>query len=235
MTIVKRRAADRGALSLDWIESRFTFSFGDYYDPRHLGYGALRALNEHRLAAGRGFDPQWRSDLEILSYVCHGALRHRDSLGNDVLLQSGGLQRLSAGRGAEASLANASSSDPARFLQIWILPEENGGAPNYATSTIAPTQTTGALRLIASRNGRDGSLSVKRDVDLYVSTLPQGGAVVHPLGRDREAWIQLLQGEIAVNGEVLTVGDGIGLVNVEILKIDATEDAELLLFDMSRD
>ncbi|MEL6979589.1 MAG: pirin family protein [Pseudomonadota bacterium] len=234
MTMLIRRAAERGMRSLDWYESWFTFSFGDYYDPRFLGFGALRALNETRLSAGRGFAMAERSDLEILTYVCEGALRHRDDLGNDVVTGPGGVQRLSAGAGARSSKENASRDKPARFVQIWILPETSGGAPSFEAAAFAKSDASGGLRLLASSSGARGSVKIQRDVDFHAAALRAGDVIAHPLGEDREAWIQVLSGAVLVNGAALATGDGVGLQDVEVAQIVADADAEFFLFDMAR-
>ncbi|MEO1331141.1 MAG: pirin family protein [Pseudomonadota bacterium] len=234
MTIVIRRANERGARSLDWLESKFTFAFGDYYDPRNLGFGALRALNENSVAADRGFDEARLTDLEIISYVCDGALRHRDSLGNDVVVSAGGVQRLSAGRGVAHRQVNASSTEPLRFIQVWILPNSLDATPSYETIARAPAPPAGGLRLLGSQTGRQGSLTIDRELDFYLAALREGETIAHPLGPDREVWFHVLKGAVAIEGEQLRAGDGAGLQDLEILTIAADEEAEALVFDMQR-
>lgn len=234
MSILVRRDRERGRLSLDWLQSTFTFSFADYYDPRHLGFGALRALNEHLVAPGGAFDTARRADLEVISYVCDGALRHWDSLGNETVIGPGGVQRLSAGRGVTHRESNESGAAPLRFVQIWILPEVANVAPGYESRVFHKGAPSAGMRLLASRDGRQGSLTIGRDVDLFNASLPAGDVVAHPLGFDREAWVQVLDGAASLNGTLLARGDGAGVHDVDTLRIDARTDVELLVFDMAR-
>ncbi|MEM9094701.1 MAG: pirin family protein [Pseudomonadota bacterium] len=235
MTVMVRRASERGKRTLDWFESKFTFSFDDYYDPRYLGFGALRALNETTVAAKGVFDPVTRSDLELVTYVCEGELLHKDSLGNDVVLGAGDVQCISAGSGIEHSSGNASGDAALRYVQIWILPEHDGGPPRYQNVRFPAGADSRGMRLLGSRDGGNGSLKVGRDVDLHLGALQAGDSVAHPLGPDREAWLQVLSGRITVNSELLDAGDGAGFVGDAVLRVDPIGSADILLFDMSRD
>lgn len=235
MTLTIRRAADRGVTRRDWLDARHSFSFGAYYDPRFLGFGALRALNEYHLAPGSGFGPSRRADLEILSYVVSGALDHSDTLGSSAVLHRGGVQRLSAGAGAEHTAGNASASDPLRFMNIWILPAQRGAPPRYDTLSLGDDAKRNTLRLLAAGDRRDGVLPLDRDVDLYASLLAPHMALSHGLGAEREAWVHVISGAVKVNDERLEAGDGAGLRDIEALRLEGGEAAELLLFDMARD
>lgn len=235
MALTIRRSAERGEMRRDWLTAHFSFSFGDYYDPRLIGFGALRALNDYRLAPGAGFDAAWRSELEILSYVAEGALEHADSLGSASHVARGGLQRLTAGTGVEHCERNASAVDPLRFIHIWILPRARGAAPRYDQRRSAPAEMQNALCLLASEDGREGAVRLDRGVDLYVAALSPGSILSHPLGSDREAWLQVLEGRVVANAESLASGDGAGLRDEEVLRLEAAGPAEILLFDMARD
>ncbi|MEM8597028.1 MAG: pirin family protein [Pseudomonadota bacterium] len=235
MVIMTRRADERGRQARDWFEKRLSFSHGDYYDPRYLGFGALRVLNENHLAPGAAFDAAQRSDLEILSVVCDGRLRHTDSLGNERVVETGGVQRLSAGAGVEYRAANADPDAPLHFFQIWVLPDRRGGRPRYDEARFPDPAQPGGLRLLASAEGRRGSLSLRRDVDLHAGALRPGESLAHPLGPEREVWLQVASGSLTAGEERLTAGDGMGLAEIEVLRLAAETDATFLLFDMARD
>ncbi|MEL6316026.1 MAG: pirin family protein [Pseudomonadota bacterium] len=235
MTITIRRAGDRGAADFGWLKSKHSFSFGSYYDPRHMGFGALRVINEDKVAPGAGFGEHPHQDMEILSYVLDGGLEHRDSLGNGSVIRPGDVQRLSAGTGLRHSEFNASQSDLVHFLQIWILPERRGLTPGYEQKAFGAEEKQGRLRLVGSRDGRDGSVTIHRDVDLYAALLAPGEAAEHALGADREAWVQIARGAVLLNGERLEAGDGAGIEGAGALRLEGAEDAELLLFDLARD
>lgn len=233
--LILRKAQDRGFKKLDCLEARYSFSFADYYDPRHLGFGALRALNDYRLAPSAEFKPAAAPELEILSYVVAGELAHRDALGSATRLAPGALQRMTSGAGVEHSAANPSAAAPLRFVHIWILPQSRNAAPSYEHRAFDAAERRRAWRLIASGDGRHGSLRVDRDVDLYATELSAGASLTHPLGREREAWLQLLDGSASANGERLDAGDGAGLRDVEVLRVTASTPSMAMLFDMARD
>ncbi len=228
-----RRADDRGLASLGWLNSRHTFSFGHYYDARHMGFGALRVINEDRVQPGRGFDTHGHRDMEIISYVLDGALEHRDSMGNGSTIRPGDVQRMSAGTGVRHSEFNASSTDPVHFLQIWVLPEHEGIKPSYEQRSYPDAEKRGRLRLVASNDGRDGSVTVHQDVDLYATLLAPGDSVTHRLGAARQAWIQVARGAVRVNAQALHAGDGVAIAGTDSITLEGDEDAEALLFDMA--
>ena len=228
-----RRADDRGLANLGWLNSRHTFSFGHYFDPRHMGFGALRVINEDRVQPGRGFDTHGHRDMEIISYVLEGALEHRDSMGNGSTIRPGDVQRMSAGTGLRHSEYNASSSDPVHFLQIWVLPEAEGIAPSYEQRRYPDEEKRGRLRLVASADGRDGSVTVHQDLNLYASLLAPGDAVTHQVTAGRQAWGQVARGAVTVNGEALGAGDGFATTDLTTLNVEGLEVAEILLFDMA--
>lgn len=228
-----RRAADRGQASFGWLQSQHTFSFGEYHDPEQMGFGPLRVINEDRVEAGRGFATHAHKDMEILSYVLEGALEHRDSLGNGSVIRPGDLQRMSAGTGIRHSEFNESSVEPLHFLQIWIVPAKSGRAPGYEQNHFPADQRRGQLRLIASQDGREGSVTIQRDVDVFASILAKGEAVEHLLLEGRKAWIQVLRGSVSLDDQPLEAGDGAALDASASLRIEGRSSAEVLLFDMA--
>jgi hypothetical protein len=233
MTITIRPAEARGHESHGWLDSFHSFSFAHYYDPSHMGFGPLRVINEDRVEPGMGFGEHGHSDMEIISYVLEGALEHKDSIGTGSVIRPGDVQRMSAGTGIRHSEFNHSKSDRVHFLQIWILPERKGITPGYEQKTFGTEDKRGKLRLIGSRNGRSGSVAIHRDVDLYATLLSAGEAVRHELPAGRGAWIQVARGSINLNGERLKAGDGAAVTAPGVLKLEAVNDAEVLLFDMA--
>ncbi|WP_424361025.1 pirin family protein [Methylocystis parvus] len=233
MQMAIRRAEERGAANFGWLDSRHSFSFGHYFDPAHMGFGPLRVINEDRVAPGGGFPTHPHRDMEIISYVLDGALAHKDSLGTGSIIRPGDVQRMTAGTGVRHSEYNASDTEPVHFLQIWILPEREGLAPGYEQKRFEAQEKRGRLRLIASRNARDGAVAVHRDVDLYATLLAPGESVAHALAPGRAAWVQVARGEIAVNGEALAAGDGVAVSDGAEIRLEARADAEALVFDMA--
>ncbi|MEO9150286.1 MAG: pirin family protein [Burkholderiaceae bacterium] len=227
-----RRAEDRGRADFGWLDSRHTFSFGHYHDLQHMGFGPLRVINEDRVHPGRGFDTHAHNDMEILSYVIDGELAHKDSIGTGSVIRPGDLQRMTAGTGVRHSEFNASQTAPVHFLQIWILPERRGLAPGYEQKSFSHEDKAGALRLIGSRDGRDGSVTIHQDVSLYATVLTEGQRVIHELADDRKAWIQIVRGEVRVGDMQLKAGDGAALTGAASISIEGASDAEVLLFDM---
>lgn len=225
-----RRSAERGQADFGWLKSRHTFSFGNYHDPQHMGFGPLRVINEDRVAPREGFPSHSHSDMEIISWVLDGALEHKDSLGTSSVIRPGELQRMTAGRGVTHSEYNASKSDPVHFLQIWVMPDKASLAPGYDQRAFADLD--GRLRLVASGTGRDGSVKINQDVDLYVARLEKGATVRHVFNTGRLGWLQLARGEGKLNGKVLKTGDGAGLEAESQLAFEAESSAEVLLFDM---
>ena len=234
MSVVVRPSAARGHANHGWLDSRHTFSFGDYYDERHMGFGSLRVINEDRVQPSAGFATHGHRDMEIISYVISGGLRHKDSIGAGSVIKPGEVQVMSAGTGVRHSEYNNSASDPVHFLQIWILPDQADLPPRYDQRAFLPAETANALRLIVSRDGRDGSLSIRQDADLYATRLDAGVGVAHPLRPGRLAWVQIVAGAATVNGASVAAGDGVAIDGAEAVTIDAGgEGAELLVFDLT--
>lgn len=227
-----RRAQGRGKVSLGWLDSRHTFSFGHYYDPKHMGFGNLRVINEDRVQPGKGFAPHGHEDMEIISYVIDGALEHKDSMDNGSVIRPGDVQRMTAGTGVRHSEFNHSERDVVHFLQIWILPEAKGLQPGYEEKTFTDEDKRNRLRLVGSRDGREASVTIHQDVDLYASILSAGAELTHVFRPGRKGWIQVVRGDLSVGDERLGTADGAAIEDVESLRIVATSDAELLLFDM---
>jgi len=229
-----RKGTDRGATTFGgWLDSRHTFSFGEHIDPRFMGYRALRVINEDRVAPGKGFSTHPHRDMEIISYVLQGALRHEDSLGTGSIINVGDVQRMSAGTGVLHSERNASESEPAHFLQIWLLPERTRIPPSYEQRTFPLSNRQGRLMLIASRDSRDGSIQVHQDVDLYSAILGRGESAAHTLEDGRHAWVQVARGDVRLNGTVLSAGDGAAVTDEPELRLTAATHTEVLLFDLA--
>ena len=231
--ITLRPGAERGRSERDWLSSRHTFSFADYDDPRHMGFRSLRVINEDRVQPGAGFPTHGHRDMEIVTYVVAGALEHKDSLGTGSVIRPGDVQRMTAGTGVTHSEYNPSRSEPVHLLQIWILPERQGLPPGYEQRAFPPTEMQGRLRLVAARDGREGSVTVHQDARLFAARLAAGDKVVHRLPPGRHAWLQLVRGALALNGTTLRQGDGAAVSDEARLDIRALEPAELLLFDLS--
>ena len=228
-----RRAEERGRANFGWLDSRHSFSFGHYYDPEHMGFGPLRVINDDRVAPGGGFPTHPHGDMEIISYVLEGGLAHKDSLGTGSVIKPGDVQRMTAGSGIRHSEFNASKTEPVHFLQIWIIPEKQGLEPGYEQKTFEQAEKRGKLRLIGSRDGRDGSVTIHQDVDLYATLLGEGEAVSHALKDGRVGWVQVANGTATLNGDQLYPGDGVAVTEAAELKLVGTSsDAEILLFDM---
>ena len=226
-----RRAADRGHFDHGWLNTYHTFSFADYHDPAHMGFRSLRVLNDDRVAPGQGFGEHRHRDMEIVSYVLEGALAHRDNMGNSGVIRPGDVQRMSAGTGVQHSEFNGSRTEPVHFLQIWILSEARGTAPGYEQKTFPPETRRGKLRLIGSRDGREGSVTIRQDVDAYASVLEDGQNLRHVLAPSRHAWLQVAEGELELNGNRLNEGDGAAVSGEGEIEI-AGKGAEFLLFDL---
>jgi quercetin 2,3-dioxygenase len=231
--VTPRPAAERGRTRLEWLDSRHTFSFGDYHDPRHMGFRALRVINDDRVAPGRGFGRHSHRDMEILTYVLDGALEHQDSLGTGSVIRPGDLQRMSAGRGVAHSEWNHSADEPVRFLQIWILPERPGLDAGYEQWTFAEEDLRDQLRPIASRAGGDGFVTVHQDASVLATRLGAGRQVEHALAPGRHAWVQVARGSAALNGTALAEGDGAAVSQEPVLTLRGLEDAEVLVFDLA--
>jgi len=230
-----RRATERGHASHGWLDSFHTFSFADYYDPSHMGFRALRVINDDTVAPGRGFGAHPHRDMEIISYVLDGGLAHRDSMGTGSVIRPGDVQRMSAGTGVVHSEHNASQGEPVHFLQIWLVPSERGLAPGYEQRTFSAEDKAGRLRLVASPDGRDGSVTVHADASLYAGVIGAGEAAELPLGPGRHAWVHLARGKARVNGHDLGAGDGLALsdeARVQIEGMDGGDAGEVLVFEL---
>ncbi len=234
MTLAIRKSEDRGQANFGWLDSKHTFSFGHYYDPGHMGFGPLRVINDDRISGGGGFPTHPHSDMEIVTYVLNGALQHKDSLGTGSVIKPGDVQRMSAGTGIRHSEFNASKSDPVHLLQIWIIPDKKGLTPAYEQKNFADAEKRGRLRLIGSRDGRNGSVTIHQDVDLYAARLRKGDAVAHDIAPGRGGWVQVALGSVTLNGEALREGDGVAVTSSGTLRLEGSGDAEVLLFDMGQ-
>jgi quercetin 2,3-dioxygenase len=230
--ITIRRSKERGHANHGWLDTNFTFSFADYYDPRFMGFRDLRVINEDFIEPAQGFPKHGHRDMEIITYMIDGELSHRDSMGNGETIRPHEVQRMTAGTGVLHS-EYSSPTDKTHLLQIWILPEKNDLIPSYEQKLFAPEEKLGKLRTIASRGGDDGSVTINQDVSLYASILKAGDAVSHNLVAGRHAWVQLISGSIDLNGEVLNAGDGAAVSDESVLAIKAlANDSEFLLFDL---
>jgi redox-sensitive bicupin YhaK (pirin superfamily) len=231
--IVTRKAGERGHFDHGWLDTSHTFSFAGYQDPAHMGFRTLRVINEDRVAGGRGFGAHSHRDMEIVTYVLEGALEHADSLGNRSVIVPGEVQRMSAGTGVTHSEFNPRADEPVHFLQIWLLPDRPGLAPSYEQKAIPSQEERGLLRLVASRDGRSGSVTIHQNVDLFASRLQPGDKVQHALAPGRHAWLQVVSGRVELNGAALAEGDGAAVSRESALDIVAVEPAHFLLFDLA--
>lgn len=231
--IAIRKANERGLADFGWLKSRHSFSFGQYYDPRHMGFGPLRVINDDRVAPGAGFGTHPHRDMEIVTYVLEGALEHKDSLGTGSVIQPGDVQRMSAGSGILHSEYNHSAEEPVHFLQIWLLPEARGIAPSYGQAHFPAEERRGRLRLVASRDGREGSLSLHQDADIHAGLLAKGESATHGTTSGRKLWLQVAKGSVRLNDTALAEGDGAAIEGERELRIEGLDNAEILLFDMA--
>ncbi len=232
MTSALRPAAERGHANLGWLDSHHSFSFANYYDPRHMGFRKLRVINDDTVSPDGGFDTHGHRDMEIISYVVRGALAHRDTTGGDGVLKRGDVQAMSAGTGVRHSEFNGSGEEDVRFLQIWVLPERNGLPAAYRQANFPDEAKRNRLRLIVAPGGPDGALHINQDVRVYASLLEAGASVSHELAAGRGAWVQVVDGDIDVDGKPLTAGDGLAIEDVDRINIAARSEAEFLLFDL---
>lgn len=225
-----RRSEERGRTLLDWLDSRHTFSFGDYVDPERMGFRSLRVINEDRVGPGGGFPTHPHRDMEILTFVLDGALAHRDSLGHYAVARAGELQRMTAGTGVAHSEHNHSDEHPVHFLQIWIRPERHGLAPGYEQRALGRRK---GFALAVSRDGREGSIRIHQDAELHVAELSTDEEAAFALPPDRHAWVQIVRGDARVNGNALTAGDGLAASGEERIEVRAATGATVLLFDLA--
>ena len=231
--ITRRPAEERGRTRTNWLDGRHTFSFNRYYDPRWSGFRDLLVINEDVVAPATGFPPHSHSDMEIITYIISGALEHRDSMGNTSVIRPGEVQRMSAGTGVTHSEFNPSPDEPTHLLQIWITPEREGIRPSYEQREFPSEESRGRLQLIASRAGRDGSVTLHQDAEVYGASLREGEEVVQELRGGRHAWVQVVKGSVSVNEVELKAGDGAAVSEEEKLTIRASEPSEILLFDLA--
>lgn len=228
-----RKAHDRGHADHGWLDTYHTFSFADYYDPAQMGFRSLRVINEDRVAPGKGFGMHGHRDMEIVTYVLEGALEHKDSMGNGEILRPGEFQRMSAGTGIRHSEFNPSAGEPVHLYQIWLLPRSNGIAPSYEQKKFEAEEQLGKLRLVASPDGAEGSLTINQDARIYLATLRPGESVRHELPAGRHAWLQVLRGRVTVGETVLETSDGLAVSSESALEIAAEQPAEIMLFELA--
>jgi redox-sensitive bicupin YhaK (pirin superfamily) len=231
--IAVRKSQERGHANHGWLDTYHTFSFAGYRDPRHMGFRALRVMNEDRVAPGQGFGTHPHHDMEIVTYVLEGALEHQDSMGNGEVLRPGEFQRMSAGTGITHSEFNPSSTQPVHLYQIWLLPDRKGIEPSYEQKQFPDAELTGRWRVVASPDARDGSLAIHQDAHVYLAKLERDGQLAHELSPGRHAWLQVLRGTVSLNGTPLQTSDGAAVSDERHLEIAATSDAELMLFDLA--
>jgi quercetin 2,3-dioxygenase len=227
-----RRAEDRGHFDHGWLNTYHTFSFADYHDPDHMGFRGLRVINEDRVQAGKGFGTHPHRDMEIISYVLEGALQHRDSMGNGSIIRPGEVQRMSAGTGVTHSEFNPSRDELVHFLQIWLLPTERGIEPGYEQKVIDRKELQGHLRLVASPDGRDGSVRIHADALVYAGVFAHGSTGELALAEGRHAWVHVARGKARINGHDLRAGDGAGVSDVPAVRIEGIDESEVLVFDL---
>ena len=226
------RADSRGQADHGWLQSQHTFSFANYHNPERMGFGALRVINEDRVQPGQGFGTHPHENMEIISYVLDGALEHKDNMGTTSVIRPGEVQRMSAGTGVLHSEFNHSDSELVHFLQIWILPERDGLEPGYEQTTFPDEEKRGRLCLIGSRDGRDGSVTIHQDVNLYLALLSDGDVISHALSASRKVWLQVTRGALQFEDQPLAAGDGVSIEGPATISLTGNSDAELLLFDM---
>ena len=228
-----RKAAERGHANHGWLKTYHTFSFSTYRDPEHMGFRSLRVMNEDWVQQGQGFGTHPHHDMEIVTYVLEGALEHKDSMGNGEILRAGEFQRMSAGTGITHSEFNPSETDPVHLYQIWLLPESKGIEPSYEQKRFPDNEMHNQLRLVASPEAAEGSLHIHQDARIFLSKIDAQVKVIHELATDRHAWLQVLRGTVLLNGEHLETSDGAAVSEESTLTIQATKDAEIMLFDLA--
>lgn len=231
--ITIRKSNDRGHAVHGWLDTRFTFSFAEYFDPKHVEFRTLRVMNDDRVAGGGGFPTHPHRDMEIVTYVLEGALSHKDSMGNGSTIKPGDVQYMSAGTGVAHSEFNASQTEPVHLYQIWMFPDKNGYKPTYDQKYFSPQDKRGNLRLLVSPDGRDGSVKIRQDNDLYATVLGAGEKVQHELKPERHAYVQVARGSVTLNGKKLETGDGAEISQEKTLELVGADEAEVLLFDLA--
>lgn len=228
-----RKAEERGHADHGWLDTNHTFSFANYYDPQYMGFRSLRVINEDRVLGGAGFPTHGHRDMEIITYVLDGALEHKDSLGTGSIIKPGDVQRMSAGTGIRHSEYNPSQTEPLHLLQIWILPNQERLTPSYEQKTFSQAEKQGKLRLVASPEGREGSVTVHQDVNLYAAVLEKGDRISYTLQPNRHVWLQVAKGNAILNDYPLKAGDGVAISDTEQLEIGTDSQGEILLFDLA--
>jgi redox-sensitive bicupin YhaK (pirin superfamily) len=228
-----RKATERGHADHGWLDSHHTFSFADYYDPAHMGFRALRVINDDTVAPGRGFGAHPHRDMEIISYVLDGALAHKDSMGTGSTIEPGDVQRMSAGTGVMHSEFNASKSEPVHFLQIWLVPDKRGIKPSYEQKRFEENDKAGQLRLVASPDGADGSLTINSDAKMYAGVFDREQRAELAIAPKRHAWIHVARGRVRVNGQELGAGDGVAISDESKIVLDGLERGEVIVFDLA--
>ncbi len=232
--LIHRPANERGKAKSGWLDSAHSFSFGHYQDDAWMGFGPLRVINEDRVAPGGGFATHGHADMEIISVVLQGALQHKDSIGTGSIIRPDEVQRMSAGSGIRHSEFNASQTEPVHFLQIWIIPDKKNIEPTYEQKAFPSEDRLDRLRLVASPDGAEGSLKIAQQANMYSAVLSPAASLQHPLKPGRLGWVQVVSGDVQVNGQALTTGDGIGLVDESDIKLQTERAAEILVFDLPR-
>jgi redox-sensitive bicupin YhaK (pirin superfamily) len=231
--LTKRPADQRGASDLGWLDSRHTFSFAGYFDPKHMGFGPLRVINDDRVTGGGGFGTHGHQDMEIISYVLEGSLKHKDSMGNGSMIRPGEVQRMSAGTGVQHSEFNGSDSELVHFLQIWIIPKQKGQQPGYEQKEFPAEERAGQWRLVGSPTGEAGSVTIRQDVKMFATLLTAGQSVAHHIAPGRKGWLHVCSGSLQVNDHDAGEGDGFALEGPEDITLVGSSDTEALLFDMA--
>jgi len=228
-----RKSNERGHADHGWLNTRFSFSFADYYDPKHVEFRTLRVMNDDRVAGGGGFPTHPHRDMEIVTYVLEGALQHKDSMGNGSVIKPGDVQYMSAGTGVAHSEFNASETEPVHLYQIWMFPDKNGYKPAYDQKNFSDAEKRGKLRLLVSPDGRDGSVKIRQNNELYATVLGDGDRVQHELKPERHAYVQVAKGSVKLNGTTLETGDGAEISAEKTLELTGVKDAEVLVFDLA--
>ena len=227
-----RPASERGLADHGWLKSYHSFSFADYYDPRHMGFRSLRVINDDLVLPGKGFGMHPHRDMEIITYILSGRLEHKDSMGNGRVIKPGDVQYMSAGTGVQHSEFNPSHEEAVRLLQIWIVPDKKGVTPRYAEKALAQAPS-GTLHLVTSKTGRDGSIAIHQDADLLIARLEEGQGVSHSLAPGRAAWLHVATGDVTVNGKKLNGGDAAAIDGAAVIEVKANSNAQVLLFDLN--
>ena len=230
--ITVRKSSDRGLAEHGWLKSRHTFSFADYYDPRFMGYSVLRVINEDRIEGGTGFDTHGHRDMEIISYVIEGELEHKDSMGTNTVIRPGEVQRMTAGTGVRHSEYNHMPDKETHFLQIWIMPEKQGMNPSYDQKSFSNDFGCSDLILVGSKDGRNGSITINQDVDMYAAKAQDDGEKTLKTYAHRHLWVQVIKGQVSVEGETLQAGDGAAIQDVDHLKLQWKKGSEFIVFDL---